>query len=361
MLSELGSARGALTQSNSYLAQVLTSLSTGVLVLDSRQYLRSINPSAQTILGLPTFALNEAASKQLPSAVWDEIRSKQGKTDWQSQIEIATTSGEVKTLLLRSAPLAQSDGEGLLLVFDDVSDVMLAQKAQAWSEVAQRLAHEIKNPLTPIQLSAERLAMKLGDKLTGRDCELLKRSTGTIVAQVAALKNMVDEFRQFARLPQAQLEPLALNTLLLEILTLYKGKVTVALDAANDNVHADASQLRQVVHNLLGNALDAANASHPENPLVTLATQDTAQGLQLRITDNGTGFSAESLARLFEPYHTTKSHGTGLGLAIVQRIVQDHQAKIRIKNRIDDSTQAILGANVEIVLSTSPLTPARPR
>lgn len=353
MLFELGSARGALTQSNAYLAQVLTNLSTGVIVIDAKAQLRSVNPSAQTILNLNHISLNESAAAQLPAAVWDIITQKQGKPDWQTQIEHTAPSGETQTLLLRGAPLAQADGEGLLLVFDDVSDVMLAQKAQAWSEVAQRLAHEIKNPLTPIQLSAERLAMKLGDKLTGNDAELLKRGTGTIVAQVAALKNMVDEFRQYARLPQAQLEPLHLNALLREVLALYKGKVTVALEAVNDFVLADADQLRQVVHNLLGNAMDAALALHPENPLVTITTQDVAQGLRIRITDNGAGFSTESLAKLFEPYHTTKSHGTGLGLAIVHRIVQDHKAKIRVKNKVDDASANIQGAMIDIVLTTS--------
>jgi nitrogen fixation/metabolism regulation signal transduction histidine kinase len=180
------------------------------------------------------------------------------------------------------------------------------------------------------------------------------------VAQVAALKNMVDEFRQFARLPQAQLEPLHLNDFLREVLALYKGKVIVSLDASNDFVLADADQLRQVVHNLLGNALDAACALHPENPVVTIATSQVTHGLQLRITDNGAGFSSESLAKLFEPYYTTKSHGTGLGLAIVHRIVQDHKAKIRIKNKVDEASSNILGAVVDIVLTTRTLEVVQP-
>ncbi len=352
MLFELGSARGALTQSNGYLAQVLTSLSTGVMVVDAAQLLRSMNPSAQTILNLGKITFNESAQAQLPEPVWQAISSQQGKQAWQSQIELTAPSGEVQTLLLRGAPLAQADGLGLLLVFDDVSDVMLAQKAQAWSEVARRLAHEIKNPLTPIQLSAERLAMKLGDKLSGSDAELLKRGTGTIVAQVAALKNMVDEFRQYARMPQAQLEPLHLNELLRDIVLLYKGKVSVSLAASNDFVLADAAQLRQVVHNLLGNALDAATSANAAMPVVEIATHDVAQGLQLRIADNGAGFSAEALAKLFEPYHTTKSQGTGLGLAIVHRIVQDHKAKIRVKNKAAEQGQVSQGAVVDIVFTT---------
>jgi nitrogen fixation/metabolism regulation signal transduction histidine kinase len=352
MLSELSGARSELTQNNTYLATVLTSLSTGVLVIDAQEQLRSINPSAQIILGLSSTLLNQKVSGLLPASVWQAITSNQGKTNWQIQTEMVSNAGETQTLLLRGAPLTQEDGTGLLLVFDDVSDVMLAQKAQAWSEVAQRLAHEIKNPLTPIQLSAERLAMKLSDKLTGSDVELLKRGTSTIVAQVTALKNMVDEFRQYARLPQAQLEPIHLNDLLSELLVLYKGKVLAMLEAKNDLVLADANQLRQIVHNLLSNALDAATSQHLHPPQVTLSTHHDAQGTRLRITDNGHGFSTESLAKLFEPYHTTKSHGTGLGLAIVQRIVQDHKAKIKVKNKINEFSGLIEGAVVDIILTT---------
>jgi nitrogen fixation/metabolism regulation signal transduction histidine kinase len=354
MLNELGTARGALTQSNSYLAQVLTSLSTGVLVLDAQQSLRSINPSAQTILGVSASALNASAVSQLPEAVWQAITDKSTQSHWQTQLEITRPSGEVQTLLLRGAHLAQADGDGVLLVFDDVSEVMLAQKAQAWSEVARRLAHEIKNPLTPIQLSAERLMAKLSDKLTGTDAELLKRSTGTIVTQVTALKNMVDEFRQYARLPQAQLEPLRLNALVSEVLALYSNstsKIAVQLNAEWDNILADADQLRQVLHNLLGNAIDAAvqNETSTGAALVTVTSQASPQGVLLRISDNGVGFSTESLAKVFEPYHTTKAQGTGLGLAIVHRIVQDHRATIRVKNKMSDSNTTTTGAQVDII------------
>ena len=380
MLYELGNARGALTQNNHYLAQVLTSLSTGVLVVDAQQNLRSINPSAQAILGLTTVALNHSAAVQLPPQVWHVVLlnqdkktdqksdSKPDKKQWQLQIEIPKPSGEIQTLLLRGAALAQDDGVGLLLVFDDVTDVMLAQKAQAWGEVAQRLAHEIKNPLTPIQLSAERLVIKLADKLAGADADLLKRAAATIIHQVAALKHMVDEFRQYARMPQAQLAPIALNAELRDILQLYKAKHTplhIELNAQNDAVMADALQLRQVVHNLLGNAFDAAllgsqsadrallaQPATPPEARVDVSTDNTEQGVRLRITDNGLGFSTHALAKLFEPYHTTKAQGTGLGLAIVHRIVQDHKASIKVKNQINDTTGAVTGAVVDIVFAT---------
>jgi nitrogen fixation/metabolism regulation signal transduction histidine kinase len=375
MLTELGTARGALTRSKLYLEQVMASLSTGVMVLDAQQMLRSVNPSALAILGIKQPSLVGSAQAQLPQALWQTIAAQDASKTWQLQTEHTPAGGQTQTLLLRGAPIAQDDGEGLLLVFDDVSEVMLAQKAQAWSEVARRLAHEIKNPLTPIQLSAERLAMKLGDKLSGSDADLLRRGTATIVTQVAALKNMVDEFRQYARMPQANLLEMSLNTTLRDVGMLYKGKLIVVLDAAGDRILGDADQLRQVVHNLVGNALDAALAKHPAAEhgahglaehagavaQVQLRTHNSEQGLHLTITDNGAGFSAQALGKLFEPYHTTKAQGTGLGLAIVHRIVQDHKAKIKVYNLYHAAADSgihsihspadIIGAAAEIIFT----------
>jgi nitrogen fixation/metabolism regulation signal transduction histidine kinase len=359
MLTDLSSARTALTQNYEYLQQILSSLTTGVLVLDAQGTLRSINPSAQIILGLNKPELNVSAESQLPIAVWQAVTNKQNNPQWQSQIEHISNSGETQTLLLRAVPLIQADGTDLLLVFDDVSATMLAQKAQAWTEVAQRLAHEIKNPLTPIQLSAERLTMKLADKLQGSDADLLRRSTAIIITQVAALKNMVDEFKQYARLPAAQLVSLDLDNLLKDQLTLYKDKVQYQKYLSSNTAHimADANQLRQVLHNLLGNALDAAQErcqlSHDltASPMVNVSLHDEHNCIALRITDNGLGFSSASLAKLFEPYHTTKAEGTGLGLAIVYRIIQEHHAKISVKNRINPDNNNIDGAQVEIVFS----------
>ncbi len=366
MLMDLSNARTGLTQNHAYLQQVLSSLTTGVLVLDAQQMLRSINPSGEKILGLTNPQLKASAEQQLPLAVWQTIVSKHDNPEWQAQIEHIAPAGDTQTLLLRAAPLVQNDGAGVLLVFDDVSKTMLAQKAQAWGEVAQRLAHEIKNPLTPIQLSAERLAMKLTDKLQGSDADLLRRGTATIVTQVAALKNMVDEFKQYARLPKAQLVPVNLDAFLAEQLLLYKETVSGDLNMgfAHPTVMADANQLRQVLHNLLGNALDAAQERYdkacktaltvdalPIAPSVRLSTEHTVNSITLHIQDNGAGFSAGALAKLFEPYHTTKAEGTGLGLAIVHRIVQDHNAKISVKNTLDDRTGGVCGAQVAIVFA----------
>ena len=376
---QLSQARDTLTHSSRYLAQVLESLSTGVLVIDARQQLRSINAAGVQVLGLAALPESESqtpistpAALALPPALWGLLKDKPLDLPWDATLDMTPASGQVVSLVLRGTPLPQADGTRMLVVFDDVSDMMMAQKAQAWGEVASRLAHEIKNPLTPIQLSAERLQHKLAGKLGDLDADLLKRSTYTIVSQVNALQLMVNEFRQYARLPQARLQPMALNECLDEILNLYASTdkssadkncpIHIALNAQNDGFLGDAGQLRQVVHNLLGNAQDAALANTQGRAAsVHILTRDSTRGLVLCIRDNGNGFSPQALAHLFEPYHTTKSQGTGLGLAIVQRIVQDHRARIQVKNSIDESatSPAITGAQVEIVFPVLANTPLK--
>jgi nitrogen fixation/metabolism regulation signal transduction histidine kinase len=222
------------------------------------------------------------------------------------------------------------------LVFDDVSELVSAQRAVAWAEVARRLAHEIKNPLTPIQLAAERMQMKLHEKLNVQDAEILEKSTRTIVNQVSALKYMVDEFRDYARLPSARLDPLDLNALIEEILRLYSDpNIHDQLDATLPMILGDATLLRQVVHNLLKNALEATEKTAA--PLVKISTHivklvDGQKAIRLIITDNGGGFSDSVLARAFEPYVTSKPRGSGLGLPIVKKIVEEHGARIEIAN-----------------------------
>ncbi len=218
-----------------------------------------------------------------------------------------------------------------------------AERVKAWNEVAQRVAHEIKNPLTPIQLSAERLAKKLGDRLQGADLTLLEKSVKTIVDQVEAMKRLVNEFRDYARLPSARLQPVSLPTIIQDTLSLYEndvqqGFITVLGDLVPPLIQGDAEQLRQVVHNLLQNALDAAR-SNPElkqgdeKVVMRLALDAIHQTVCLDIEDNGLGFPAQILTRAFEPYNTTKPKGTGLGLAVVQKIVQEHQGEITLSNK----------------------------
>jgi nitrogen fixation/metabolism regulation signal transduction histidine kinase len=244
--------------------------------------------------------------------------------------------------------------------------VVSAQRSAAWSEVARRLAHEIKNPLTPIQLSAERLQHKLQSKLQGPDEALLVRSVATIVNQVQAMKQLVNEFRDYARLPAAQLMPLDLNALVAEVLALYgqaqeQGLLQAQLGEGLPLIMGDATQLRQVVHNLVQNALDAV-ADKPAG-LVRVATS-AARGqsgelraVRLTVIDNGPGFAENVLQRAFEPYITTKHKGTGLGLAVVKKIADEHRATVRIANLCDAGTAdaaegAVRGARVSLSFSS---------
>ncbi|HEY1181599.1 MAG TPA: ATP-binding protein, partial [Rhodocyclaceae bacterium] len=270
--------------------------------------------------------------RQFCDAVLEGFREHKG--DWQKQVEIEVHEGMAQTLLLRGTTLPAAGGAGHVIVFDDVTDLISAQRTAAWGEVARRLAHEIKNPLTPIQLSAERLQHKLADKLAPAEREMLERASSTIVNQVEALKNLVNEFRDYARTPPPVLKPVDLNELVRDVLGLYENAaVRIEADLAGDltPVSADANQMRQVIHNLLRNAQDAL-AETPE-PRLTIATRADPRGGTLIVSDNGSGFPPQILARAFEPYITTKAKGTGLGLAIVKKIVDDHKGEIRVDNR----------------------------
>ena len=234
-----------------------------------------------------------------------------------------------------------------MLVFDDVTQLIQAQRATAWAEVARRLAHEIKNPLTPIQLSAERLEMKLADKLGPVDAETLKRGTQTIVNQVAALKSMVDDFRDYARLPAPVPARLDLNALVSEVLSMYEtSSIPIRGELARGvpHVFADSAQIRQVLHNLVQNAQDALGATKSPDAAIEVRTGLAGAWVRLVVSDNGSGFPEEFMARIFEPYVTTKPRGTGLGLAIVKKIVDEHHGEIAIENRPHN------GASVTILL-----------
>jgi nitrogen fixation/metabolism regulation signal transduction histidine kinase len=248
-----------------------------------------------------------------------------------------------------------------LLVFDDISDVVSAQRSIAWGEVARRLAHEIKNPLTPIQLSAERLEHRLGGKLTDNDQALLVKSVKTIVDQVDAMKRLVNEFRDYARLPHADLKPLHLNTLIQDVMHLYPPTpgvpaVTCQLDPDCPPVLGDAQQLRQIIHNLVQNAQDATIASHTGAdalPPVQVLTEwrPSSERVRLVVQDMGGGFPEKILQRAFEPYVTTKAKGTGLGLAVVKKIADEHQARITLSNTDLPDTR---GAKVSISFIVAP-------
>jgi nitrogen fixation/metabolism regulation signal transduction histidine kinase len=237
-----------------------------------------------------------------------------------------------------------------VVVIDDVTQLIHAQRATAWAEVARRLAHEIKNPLTPIQLSAERLEMKLSGRLSREDAETLRRGTETIVNQVAALKSMVDDFRDYARLPAPAPKPLDLNALVRDVLVLYENSsvpIALQLSAGLPPVWADSAQMRQVIHNLVQNAQDAlesAAATDGIKPAIEVRTELAGDRVRLAVSDNGGGFPEELMARIFEPYVTTKPRGMGLGLAIVKKIVDEHHGSVAIENRPSR------GASVSVLL-----------
>jgi nitrogen fixation/metabolism regulation signal transduction histidine kinase len=377
MTEQLAQARLAVENSmaqvnlaRSHLQTMLDNLTAGVVLLDTQGHILSINPGATRILQLPLAVhLGKALTdieglqvfgRQVMEQFHDFASEQQRSLDhWQQSFEIDTKTQQTfvefgperqlhTTLVARGAVLPQGEW---LLVFDDITEIVSAQRTQAWSEVARRLAHEIKNPLTPIQLSAERLEIKLADKLVGTDQALLHKSVKTIVDQVDALQRLVNEFRDFGRLPQARLQALNLNQLLQEMMPLYDNDnalvpVSWHLSADIPLVSGDAAQLRQVVHNLIQNAQDASAQS--AQPMVHVWTEQatSSQRVRLRIADNGSGFSESVLQRAFEPYVTTKVGGTGLGLAVVKKIADEHHARIEIKNRLEgDET---VGAQVSL-------------
>jgi len=345
--------RREVESARAHLESVLTHLSSGVLALDSELRLRSVNPSASQILAVPLhemqhLPLSQIAEKHsLLRPFCHTIMEAFGETtngEWQRQIERLSKNGN-QILLMRGTRLPRGGEAGYVVVFDDISHLLKAERQAAWGEVARRLAHEIKNPLTPIQLSAERLQHKLGDKLGEEEAQLLQRATQTIVSQVGAMKNMVSDFADYARGPSLKLAHLDLHKLIGEVLGLYEANTipnVLRLNAAPSMVKGDATRLRQVIHNLLQNAQDALQGI--AQPRITLSTATRQGEIWLSVEDNGAGFSKSVLARAFEPYMTTKTKGTGLGLAIVKKIVEEHGGRIAIGNNADG------GAHINIRL-----------
>jgi nitrogen fixation/metabolism regulation signal transduction histidine kinase len=355
------------------LQTILDNLTAGVVVFDREGRIDIVNPGATRILRLPLSVYRGqrldavAGLEAFARGVWQRFElhaasPEPGERDhWQEAFELRPGERDTQMLLVRGATMP---GDVKLLVFDDITEVVSAQRSAAWSEVARRLAHEIKNPLTPIQLSAERLQHKLQPKLQGSDEALLARSVATIVAQVQSMKQLVNEFRDYARLPAAQLKPLDLNALVAEVLGLYgepqeRGRLKAELADALPPILGDATQLRQVVHNLVQNALDAVAENDAGRVRVVTAAVRGESGelraVRLSVVDNGPGFAEHVLQRAFEPYVTTKSKGTGLGLAVVKKIADEHRATLRVANlrapQADGSDGPVSGARVSLSFS----------
>jgi len=372
---------------NARLESVLANLTAGVLVLDSDFRLVLANAGAEQILGLSMLEHLDRPIAEVPRlgdlaagirAAFDE-QAAAGDPSWQRQFVLPrqdvgpAAEGEAgpepfsfgmqdpkadeQTILARGSILPERR-VGYVIVFDDVTDVISAQRAVAWAEVARRLAHEIKNPLTPIQLAAERLQRKLADRLPPADAELLAKNSQTIVNQVAALKHMVDEFRDYARLPAARLAPIDLNALIEDVLRLYpsgegRAAVEARLAPGLPRVMGDTTQLRQVIHNLVKNAQEATErVEAPRIELVSEPVERADGGLAVRVcvTDNGVGFAQAVLARVFEPYVTSKARGTGLGLAIVRKIVDEHGARIDVGN-LRGADGEVCGARITVLFT----------
>ena len=328
-----------LEAARAYLESILANLSAGVLVFDADFGLRTVNQGAQTILdedfdGFLATPVDAWPREQAFGRAIVDAFALHGEKEWQIQIQLEHDGGLPQILLIRGTQLPLATGGGHVVVFDDVTQLVAAQRSAAWGEVARRLAHEIKNPLTPIQLSAERLQLKFAEKLDGADAEMLARSTQTIINQVQAMKRMVNEFSDYARLPPPDLVRLDLNALIREVLGLYetsRASLRVELTDALPLVLGDASQLRQIIHNLLRNAEEAQESSAEAH--IDVQTRLSDGKAELIVGDNGPGFPPEIMARVFEPYVTSKVRGTGLGLAIVKKIVDEHHGRIRINNR----------------------------
>jgi two-component system nitrogen regulation sensor histidine kinase NtrY len=328
---------------HAYLETVLSHLSNGVLGFDLSLRLKTTNQGAdhileQTLSACMEFSLEEIAIKLPALESFTSLlinKFSAHNNEWQQEF-VFSIDHKKKTLLLKGTPLLTANKKisGYVLVFDDVTPIIQSQRNAAWSEVAQRLAHEIKNPLTPIQLSAERLQRKLSSHLDDDTSKILKKSTDTIVQQVSAMKSMVNDFSDFARPPQSKPQLMSVETLLKDITGLYQGQIkqcNLVTDHDMPNVFADPVRLRQVFINLIKNAQEAIASVDDGKIDISARFQADAHSIKICIADNGSGVDNSEIGRIFEPYVTSKEKGTGLGLAIVKKIIEEHTGSITIE------------------------------
>jgi len=334
-----------LESARSYLETVLAHLSSGVIVINDAMEIKSFNIAASKILQvdlsknkdqlLTSISNKNKLLKDFIVSIQEEIKTSNRKMQPEiiKQFEIRYEKNN-QVLSLQITTLPQNKVNNYVLMIDDITMMIQAQRNAAWSEVARRLAHEIKNPLTPIQLSAERIKHKLGSKLNKDDTEILDKAVSTIVNQVDAMKTMVNEFSEYARAPKLNLESTDINETIIEISHLFENsgiKITTNLLKGLPKIKVDANMMRQVLINLIQNAQDAM-VSNTKKPSIKINTNKYKNYLVLSVEDNGPGFSEDILKKAFEPYVTTKSHGTGLGLAIVKKIIEEHEGIIVVEN-----------------------------
>lgn len=334
-----------------YLEAVLGRLSSGVLVFDQNSVLRTANVSAGNILGVPPGALREGETLtniytqyHHLAPMWDTILSHTDTVaDWREQIIFFGGSGR-QVLICSGTPhfLTKGEDTGYVIVFDDITKLIQAQKNAVWSEMARRLAHEIKNPLTPIQLATERLRQKYLINMDQQDADILNRLTNTIIQQVATIKEMTDTFSEYARTSEIKQREIDINALIKEVVDLFTGldqraELILELEPDLPKINADISKLRQVLNNVLKNAFDACENTHPLVLRIASKRISTAgkEHIEISISDSGTGIDKDIIDQIFEPYVTTKTKGTGLGLAIVKKIVEEHNGVVSLENNPD--------------------------
>jgi len=349
-------SQNAVERERERLSIILARLSTGVIAVGHDLKLRSANQAASNILGAN---LEQGVGQPLASLTGENpryerfvgevtMRLARGEEEWREQLDLKPEAAGARVLVCACTPLpgdehAQDDASalgGYVIVFDDISALLQAQRDAAWGEVARRLAHEIKNPLTPIQLSAERMRRRFLEQMTGEDAQILDRATYTIVQQVEAMKAMVNAFSEYARAPDMKVTKFPLNALVTEVADLHRvqesgAKIDVDLDPRIANVEADRGRVRQILNNLIVNGAEAVEnvAAGHVIAATRLETVGTAEYATITVTDNGPGFSRDVLGRVFDPYVTSKPKGTGLGLAIVKKIVEEHGGRVEADNR----------------------------